>query len=97
MQDRTLTLIQDDGREILAVCDRIAEFRVFDGSAVLLAQRIHAVEALVLGVGRENASDKGEHEHEDQDDQADHGDAVAEEPLGDHGARGQNFNASVVV
>ena len=83
--------------ELLTVGHGIAEFLVKDHTGKILVLELGAVELLVFSIGGHQASHEGEQEHEGQDYQARHGDTVAEEPFGNHGARRQDLHPAVVV
>ena len=87
----------EDRAELLTVGHEIAVLGVLGQRGVLLHLDIVTVEHLVLPVGADKTADKGEDEHDGQNGQAHHRQAVAEEALGHQRAGGQHLNAAVVV
>ena len=86
-----------DRAEVLAVSHDKAHGVVAGHAHILFGHMGVGEELLVLAVGADKAADEGEQEHGHQNGQTDDSQTVAEEPLGDECARGQNLDAAVIV
>ena len=86
-----------DGAEVLPIGHNKAHRIVAGNADKLLGHLGVGEELLVLAVGADKAADEGEQEHGHQNGQADDSQTVAEEPLGDERAWGQNLDAAVIV
>ena len=75
----------------------VAEVGVLGDACERLVLVVIAVEQLGLAIGAQNAAQEREEEHEGKDEEADHGHAVAEEPLDDEHRGGKRLDATVVV
>ena len=94
---KTTVLVERVKRRLL---DAEAGVDVEAGAAlvfIFLQLIFGGIELLIFFIGADNAADEGEHEHRDQNDHTENGNAVTEESLGDHSAGGQDLNAAVVV